>query len=134
DAGIPIAMGPDTMLEADTEESVQHELEYYVEAGLTPMQAIEIATKNGAEHLGIADRKGLVKEGLEADLILLEKDPAEDITNIRFIDKVFAKGKTVLLSAAKFRAESTAFIYGIAISVIRTWGYILKQRRNVEVT
>ena len=98
DAGIPIAMGTDTMLEAGTEESVQHELEYYVEAGLTPMQAIELATKNGAEHLGIADRKGLVKEGMEADLILLEKDPAKDISNILFINKVFAKGKTVYSS------------------------------------
>lgn len=98
DAGIPIAMGTDTMLEAGTEEPVQHELEYYVEAGLTPMQAIELATKNGAEHLGIADRKGLVKEGMEADLILLEKDPAKDISNIRFINKVFAKGKTVYSS------------------------------------
>ena len=98
EAGIPIAMGTDTMLEAGTEESVQHELEYYVEAGLTPMQAIELATKNGAEHLGIADRKGLVKEGMEADLILLEKDPAKDISNIRFINKVFAKGKTVYSS------------------------------------
>ncbi len=99
DAGIPIAMGTDTMLEAGTEESVQHELEYYVEAGLTPMQAIELATKNGAEHLGIAHRKGLVKEGMEADLILLEKDPAKDISNIRFINKVFAKGKTVYSSS-----------------------------------
>lgn len=98
DAGIPIAMGTDTMLEAGTEESVQHELEYYVEAGLTPMQAIELATKNGAEHLGIAHRKGLVKEGMEADIILLEKDPAKDISNIRFINKVFAKGKTVYSS------------------------------------
>lgn len=98
DAGIPVAMGTDTMLEAGTEESVQHELEYYVEAGLTPMQAIELATKNAAEHLGIAHRKGLVKEGMEADLILLEKDPAKDISNIRFISKVFAKGKTVYSS------------------------------------
>ncbi|MCI7350634.1 MAG: amidohydrolase family protein [Ruminococcus sp.] len=98
DAGIPIAMGTDTMLEAGTEESVQHELEYYVEAGLAPMQAIELATKNAAEHLGISDRKGLVKEGMEADLILLEKDPAKDISNIRFINKVFAKGKTVYSS------------------------------------
>lgn len=98
DAGIPVAMGTDTMLEAGTEESVFRELEYYVEAGLTPMQAITVATKNGAEHLGIADRKGLVKEGMEADLILLEKNPAEDISNIRFIDKVFTKGKTVYSS------------------------------------
>ncbi|MGN0687821.1 MAG: amidohydrolase family protein [Oscillospiraceae bacterium] len=95
DAGIPVAMGTDTMLEAGTEESVQRELEYYVEAGLTPMQAIVLATKNGAEHLGISDRKGLVKAGMEADLILLDKNPAEDISNIRLINRVFAKGKTV---------------------------------------
>ena len=88
-------MGTDTMLEAGTEESVQRELEYYVEAGLTPMQAIVLATKNGAEHLGIADRKGIVKTGMEADLILLDKNPAEDISNIRLINRVFAKGKTV---------------------------------------
>ena len=51
------------------------------------MQAIVLATRNGAEHLGIEKRKGLVKEGMEADLILLEKDPAEDISNIQFIEK-----------------------------------------------
>ncbi|MGN1137231.1 MAG: amidohydrolase family protein [Oscillospiraceae bacterium] len=118
DAGIPIAMGTDTMLEADTEESVQHELEYYVEAGLTPMQAIEIATKNGAEHLGIADRKGLVKEGLEADLILLEKDPAEDITNIRFIDKVFAKGKTVYSASPIASYDIPDYSYPEGVKVI----------------
>ena len=56
------------------------------------MQAIVLATKNGAEHLGIADRKGLVKEGMEADLILLDKNPAENIANISLIDKVFRKG------------------------------------------
>ncbi len=95
DAGIPIAMGTDNMLEKMTGAVEHRELAYYVEAGLTPMQAIVLATKNGAEHLGIADRKGLVKEGLEADLILLEKDPAADISNISFIDKVFLKGRIV---------------------------------------
>ena len=93
DAGIPIAMGTDNMFEQMTGEVEHKELAYYVEAGLTPMQAIVLATKNGAEHLGIADRKGLVKIGMEADLILLEKDPAENISNIQFIDRVFLKGK-----------------------------------------
>ncbi len=95
DAGIPIAMGTDNMLESMTGEVEHRELAYYVEAGLSPMQAIVLATGNSAAHLGIADRKGLVKEGMEADLILLERDPAEDISNIRFIDKVFRKGRIV---------------------------------------
>ncbi len=95
DAGIPIAMGTDNMLESMTGAVEHRELEYYAEAGLTPMQAIVLATKNGAEHLGIADRKGLVKAGMEADLILLSEDPVENISNIKFIDKVFRKGEIV---------------------------------------
>lgn len=95
DAGIHIAMGTDNMLEIMSGEVEHQELAYYVEAGLTPMEAIVLATKNGAENLGIADRKGLVKEGMEADLILLDKNPAEDISNIKFIDKVFRKGEVV---------------------------------------
>ena len=95
DAGIPIAMGTDNMFEQMTGEVEHKELAYYVEAGLTPMQAIVLATKNGAEHLGIDDRKGQVKRGMEADLILLEKNPAENISNIKFIDRVFLKGKVV---------------------------------------
>jgi imidazolonepropionase-like amidohydrolase len=93
DAGIPIAMGTDNMLEMLGGDVEHKELAYYVEAGLTPMQAIMLATKNGAEHLGVAERKGMVKPGMEADLILLEKNPAENISNMQFIDKVFLKGK-----------------------------------------
>ena len=81
DAGVPIAMGTDNMIEVMSGDVEHKELAYYVEAGLTPMQAIVLATKNGAEHLGIADRKGMVKTGMEADLILLDKNPAEDINN-----------------------------------------------------
>ena len=95
DAGIPIAMGTDNMFETMAGNVEHKELEYYVEAGLTPMQAIMLATKNGAEHLGIADRKGQVKVGMEADLILLDKNPAENISNISSIDRVFRKGEIV---------------------------------------
>lgn len=56
--------------------------------------------ENAAEHLGVAQRKGLVEEGMEADLILLEKNPAEDIANIRFVDKVFRKGQIVFSQKA----------------------------------
>lgn len=93
DARIPIAMGTDNMLEMLGGDVEHKELAYYVKAGITPMQAIMLATKNGAEHLGIAERKGMVKPGMEADLILLEKNPAENNSNMQFIDKVFLKGK-----------------------------------------
>ncbi len=95
DAGIPIAMGTDNMLEKMSGVTEHRELQYYTEAGLTPMQAIVTAAKNGAEHLGISDRKGTVEEGKEADLILLNKNPAEDISYMQFIDKVFLKGRLV---------------------------------------
>lgn len=95
DAGIPIAMGTDTMYEMMSGEFTHKELAYYVEAGLSPMEAIVLATGNSAKHLGIDNRKGYIKEGFEADLILLEKNPAEDISNLDLIDKVFLKGNIV---------------------------------------
>lgn len=103
DAGIPIAMGTDNMLETMSGEIDHRELQYYTEVGLTPMEAIVTATKNSAQHLGIFDRKGTVEEGKEADLILLEKNPLEDISYMQFIDKVFLKGRLVY-SAAKIQS------------------------------
>lgn len=103
DAGIFIAMGTDNMLETMSGETEHRELQYYTEAGLTPMEAIVLATKNSAEHLGILDRKGTVEKGKEADLILLEKNPLEDISYMQFIDKVLIKGRTVY-SATKIQS------------------------------
>ena len=119
DAGIPIAMGTDNMLESMTGEVEHRELAYYVEAGLSPMEAIVLATKNGAEHLGIADRKGLVREGMDADLILLEKDPGADISNIRFIDKVFLKGKLVFSQKAISSYAIPDYTYPSDVSRLR---------------
>ena len=82
------------------------------------MQAIVLATKNGAEHLGIADRKGLVKIGMEADLILLDKNPAEDISNIRLINRVFAKGKTVYSQGAIASYDIPDYSYPEGVSEI----------------
>ena len=119
DAGIPIAMGTDNMLESMTGAIDHRELAYYVEAGLNPMQAIVLATKNSAEHLGIADRKGLVKEGMDADLILLEKDPGADISNIQFIDKVFLKGRIVFSQKAISSYAIPDYAYPSGVSQLR---------------
>ena len=134
DAGVPIAMGTDNMLESMTGEIEHKELAYYVEAGLSPMQAIVLATKNGAEHLGIADRKGLVKEGMEADLILLEKNPAEDISNISFIDKVFLRGKIVFSQNAISSYDIPDYAYPADVSTLQYQKTNGTERRCLDVS
>ena len=134
DAGIPIAMGTDNMLESMTGEIEHRELAYYVEAGLSPMQAIVLATGNSAAHLGIADRKGLVKEGMEADLILLEKDPAEDISNISFIDKVFLRGKIVFSQNAISSYDIPDYAYPADISTLQYQKTNGTERRRLDVS
>lgn len=134
DAGIPIAMGTDNMLEVMDGEIEHKELMYYVEAGLTPMQAIMLATKNAAEHLDIADRKGAVREGMEADLILLEQNPAEDISNIQFIDKVFLKGNLVFSQKPISSYDLPDYSYPSGVSVMEYRNADSAETRTVDVS
>ena len=134
DAGVHIAMGTDNMLEVMGGNVEHRELMYYVEAGLTPMEAIVVATKNGAEHLGIANRKGLVCEGMEADLILLEKNPAEDISNIQFIDKVFLKGKIVYSQNVISSYDIPDYHYNAGVSVMKYDKFDNTEMRTVDVS
>jgi imidazolonepropionase-like amidohydrolase len=73
--------------------SLHDELRLFVEAGLTPMQALETATTNPAELLGLTDRWGKVAPGFTANLVLLRADPLVDISNTRKIDSVVVSGK-----------------------------------------
>lgn len=73
--------------------SLHDELRLFVEAGLTPMQALETATTNPAEFLGLADRWGRIAPGFTANLVLLKADPLVDISNTRKIDSVVVSGK-----------------------------------------
>lgn len=88
--------------------SLHDELELFVEAGLTPMEALETATTNPAELLGLQDRWGQVAPGFTANLVLLKADPLADISNTRKIDAVVVSGKLLdrseldrLLASAK---------------------------------
>ena len=56
------------------------ELQYMVEYGITPVQAIQTATSNPAKVLGFENERGLVKEGLDADLLVVGGDLSKDIT------------------------------------------------------
>jgi imidazolonepropionase-like amidohydrolase len=68
------------------------ELELLVEAGFTPVEAIHVATLNGARWLGIDKDTGSVETGKAADLVIVAGDPAKDITSIRKIETVFKDG------------------------------------------
>lgn len=73
--------------------SIHDELETFVKCGLTPYAAIETATKNPAEYLGLAKSKGTIEDGKDADLILFEKNPLEQISNTRRIFGVMKGGR-----------------------------------------
>ena len=70
----------------------QRELELLVEAGFTPLEAISIATANGAKYLGMSDRIGTLGVGMLADLLVVKGDPSSRIEDIENIETVFKAG------------------------------------------
>ena len=70
----------------------QRELELLVEAGFTPLEAIHIATENGAVYLGRQDRIGTLAPGKQADLVLIKGDPSRSIDEIEKVETVFKAG------------------------------------------
>ncbi len=73
--------------------SLHDELKLFVEAGLTPMQALETASASPAVLLGLSKIWGRVETGYTANLVLLSTDPLVDISNTRKIDSVVVNGK-----------------------------------------
>jgi imidazolonepropionase-like amidohydrolase len=72
--------------------SNQRMIELLVEAGLSPVEAIQVSTLNGAVHLGIEDRLGTIAPGMSADLVVVRGDPAARIQDIRNVEIVFKDG------------------------------------------
>jgi hypothetical protein len=70
----------------------QREVELLVEAGFTPVEAIQIATENGAIYLGQQDRIGTLAPGKQADLVLIKGDPSKKIDEIENVETVFKAG------------------------------------------
>ena len=68
------------------------QIELLVEAGFSPIEAISIATRNGAEYLGLAARIGTIEFGRQADLVVIAGDPSTRIADIRNIETVFKQG------------------------------------------
>lgn len=70
----------------------QRELELLVEAGFTPLEAIHIATSNGAQYSGEAGRIGTIAAGKAADLVVIKGDPSKKIEDIENVEIVFKDG------------------------------------------
>ena len=78
----------------------QRGIELLVEAGFTPVQAIQIATENGAIYLGQQDRIGTLTPGKQADLVLIKGDLSRNIEEIENVETVFKVG--IGYDSAKF--------------------------------
>jgi imidazolonepropionase-like amidohydrolase len=93
--------------------SLHDELQLLVESGLSPLEALQTATKNASECMGRRDSLGTVEEGKIADLILLKGNPLTSIANTRKIDSVFFNGRyfdrlkldTILITLQKLATE-----------------------------
>jgi hypothetical protein len=70
----------------------QREIELLVEAGFTPLEAIKIATHNGAKFLGQLDKFGTLAPGKFADIVVVNGNPATKITDIENVEVVFKEG------------------------------------------
>lgn len=94
-AGGHVVTGTDAGAAVIPGRSLHREMGFLVAAGLSPMQAIQAATKVGADYLGKGSELGTVEKGKLADLIVVNGDPLTDITHIRKIDTVIKDGEIV---------------------------------------
>jgi imidazolonepropionase-like amidohydrolase len=96
-SGIPIALGTDAGASPIRAQgfSEHMEMQLMVKAGLTPLEAIQVATRNGARLLGIDGDLGTLERGKKASFIVLDKDPLADIRNTLSLSAVWKDGVKV---------------------------------------
>jgi imidazolonepropionase-like amidohydrolase len=113
-AGIPMMAGTDSTAPNLVPGFALHEsIADLVQAGLTPMQALQSATSKPAEFLGRSNQQGTIAPGQRADLVLLDANPLQDIHNTQEIHSVILKGQllnrpaldALLNKAAQFAAK-----------------------------
>ena len=93
-AGVPLMTGTDLSIPyVFAGFSLHDELELFVEAGLTPMEALQAATRNPAVYLGESGSQGTIERGKIANLVLLGANPLENIRNTQRIDGVVLNGR-----------------------------------------
>ncbi|HKE18746.1 MAG TPA: amidohydrolase family protein [Kofleriaceae bacterium] len=101
-ASVGILAGTDVPWPDDrTSAPIHDELVLLVKAGMTPMEALQSATRNAAEVLGTLRSEGTIEAGKTANVVLLEASPLEDISNTRRIRAVLLGGRLLDLPGRK---------------------------------
>lgn len=100
ESGVRVALGTDMW--AFPGAGVHLEMEDFVRAGLTPMEALRAATLTSSESIGEEARRGTIEAGKIADFLVLENDPLADITNTRAIESVYKHGR---LAWSRYRSS-----------------------------
>jgi imidazolonepropionase-like amidohydrolase len=92
-AGVRVVVGSHSSVpHAERGWAYQREMELLVEAGLTPLQAIQAGTLENAKFFRVENRLGSIEPGKQADLVLVEGDPSQDIAHMRRVKRVMIDG------------------------------------------
>jgi imidazolonepropionase-like amidohydrolase len=94
--GVKIVAATDTGYGPDGTTRLAHELIELVGIGMTPLEALQAATTTAAELLGVEDHTGHIAVGMDADLIVLERNPLEDIGIVQDVLMVVNDGKVIV--------------------------------------
>jgi imidazolonepropionase-like amidohydrolase len=94
--GVRIATGADTQYGPASLSRIAGEVASFVDLGMTPLEALRSATTVSAELLGLGDRTGALKPGYEADLILVESNPLQNIRALADVLVVISNGRIAL--------------------------------------
>ena len=95
DAGGKLYAGPDCPSLCTPGLGLHHELELLVDAGISPLQALQSATIHSAELMRMQDRLGSLEEGKVGDVLILDANPLENIRNTRKIAHVISRGRVL---------------------------------------
>ena len=103
-AGVKMAVGSDIR---PLKDGALLEMGLWARDGATPWQILVAATRNAAALCGVGDRLGTVEVGKLADLIVVEKNPLEHVSNVRRLQLVFKEGRLVSDKRRPRRAAAT---------------------------
>ena len=110
DTDVTVLAGTDMVMYHSPLLPLPRELQYMVEYGITPVQAVQVATSNPAKVLGVEKERGLVAEGLDADLLVVGGDLSRDITRLKDVKFVTLGGKRVFEDGIRYVGTGNMFM------------------------